>query len=140
MATKEIEGVEEKPIHEPTDPRGLDSRYGLESREPDRGGSGGGGLLRMLDHAVESVAESLAPSPLTRRVAVPDFVGRRMSQTFSIADRSGVRVLVEQLSADPAPVDGLVVTQEPPPGAKVKRRSVVRLGVVHELEERKSLR
>jgi hypothetical protein len=81
--------------------------------------------------ALDGIASWLAPSRQTRIVKVPDFRGRLVSETFLHALRAGVKTEIVRLAKHPAPVDGVVVLQDPSPGTRVKRDSSVFLIVRH---------
>jgi beta-lactam-binding protein with PASTA domain len=66
-----------------------------------------------------------------RTITVPDFRGQRVSETWYPAMRARVRTRVVRLTDRPAPTDGLVIDQDPPPGTEVRRDSVVTLSVLH---------
>ena len=52
--------------------------------------------------------------------------------TFTLALRAGVKTKIVRLIDNPAPVEGVVVGQVPPPGRRVRRDRVVTLNVFHE--------
>jgi beta-lactam-binding protein with PASTA domain len=81
--------------------------------------------------ALDAVTAWLAPRRQRRVVKVPDLRGLHVSETFLIALQAGVKVEVVRLARHPAPVDGLVVKQDPLPGTRVKRDSRVDLIVRH---------
>lgn len=82
--------------------------------------------------ALDTVVGWLAPTPrLSRYVRVPDLRGLRMTRAWEPALAAGVKLRVYRLTEHPAPVDGLVVEQSPPPGTRVKRDSTVTLTVLH---------
>jgi|RhiMetdeSRZDD1v2_1073273.scaffolds.fasta_scaffold1874375_1 beta-lactam-binding protein with PASTA domain len=81
--------------------------------------------------ALDAVSAWLAPGRQRRVVKVPDFRGLHVSETFLIALQAGVKVEIVRLARHPAPVDGLVVKQDPLPGTRVKRDSRVDLIVRH---------
>jgi beta-lactam-binding protein with PASTA domain len=81
--------------------------------------------------ALDGLVSWLAPSRQPRFVKVPDFRSRRVSETFLLALQAGVTTEVVRLTKHPAPVDGVVVLQDPSPGTRVKRDSTVFLIVRH---------
>lgn len=62
---------------------------------------------------------------------VPEFRGMHVSETFLPALHVGVKVNVVRVTPHPAPVDGVVITQDPLPGTRVKRDAHVYLIVRH---------
>jgi hypothetical protein len=85
----------------------------------------------MAAAALDGIVSWLAPSRQSRFVKVPDFRGRRVSDTFLLALQAGVDTEIVRLAKHPAPVDGIVVLQDPSPGTRVKRESTVFLIVRH---------
>ena len=85
----------------------------------------------MAAAALDGIVSWLAPSRQTRFVKVPDFRGRRVSETFLQALQAGIKTEIVRLTKHPAPVDGLVVLQDPSPGTRVRRDSTVFLIVRH---------
>jgi len=82
--------------------------------------------------AMDRFATWLSPRPRrSRYVRVPDLRGMRMSRAWEPAYAAGVKLRIHRLTEHPAPVDGLVVEQVPPPGTRVKRDSTVTLTVLH---------
>jgi hypothetical protein len=91
----------------------------------------------LLDAALrESFGALLAwtaplPAPPARRVAVPDLRGLFFRPGQAVATMAGFRLAVVRLTADPAPVEGLVTGQSPAPGAITRRQSVLTVQVWH---------
>jgi beta-lactam-binding protein with PASTA domain len=85
----------------------------------------------MAAAALDGIVSWLAPSRQTRFVKVPEFRGRHVSETFLPALQAGVKTEIVRLAKHPAPVDGLVVLQDPSPGTRVKHDSTVFLIVRH---------
>jgi PASTA domain len=85
----------------------------------------------MAAAALDGIVSWLAPSRQSRFVKVPEFRGRHVSETFLPALQAGVKTEMVRLEKHPAPVDGLVVLQDPSPGTRVKRDSTVFLIVRH---------
>jgi hypothetical protein len=109
---------------------------GLERQTPvpSEGGYDTTGLpspVGLATAALHAVSAWLAPSRQRRVVKVPDFRGLRVSDTFLMALEAGVKLEMVRLARHPAPVDGLVVSQDPLPGTRVKRDSRVALIVRH---------
>jgi hypothetical protein len=71
------------------------------------------------------------PAPPARRVTVPDLRGLFYRPCHAAATMAGFRLDVVRLTQDPAPVEGLVVGQSPPPGAAVRRQSTLTVEVWH---------
>jgi hypothetical protein len=65
------------------------------------------------------------------RVVVPDVVGLSVTEAMWEATVRGVRLEVQRVTEDPAPVPGVVVDQSPAPGARIRRRSAVQVRVLH---------
>ncbi|MDQ4047762.1 MAG: PASTA domain-containing protein [Actinomycetota bacterium] len=55
-----------------------------------------------------------------------------VSETPALAIAAGVKRRIIRLVDPPPPVDGVVVSQDPAPGKRVARGSVVTLRVLHE--------
>ncbi len=106
----------------PSEP-GVDAELGFS-----RGGRVVGGILAALD----ALVCWLSPKPRPRRfVRVPDFRGMMMTKAWFPAVQAGVKLRVHRLNEHPAPVDGLVVDQQPPVGTRVRSGSKVTLDVLH---------
>jgi beta-lactam-binding protein with PASTA domain len=75
----------------------------------------------------------LGPGPAShaRRVTVPDVRGLFYRPCQQVVTMAGFRLAVVRLTADPAPVEGLVTGQSPAPGAVVRRHSVLTVQVWH---------
>ena len=99
------------------------------------------GLVRagtaLLDTALRESFTALlgwmtpGPTPPARHVTVPDLCGLFYRAGLAAATMSGFRLAVVRLTADPAPVEGLVTGQSPVPGAVVRRQSVLTVQVWH---------
>ncbi|MEO6121900.1 MAG: PASTA domain-containing protein [Acidimicrobiales bacterium] len=87
--------------------------------------------LSDLMKALSDAAETIGASRPLRRVKAPDFVGELTSACFLIAVRAGVEIDIVRLTENPAPAEGIVVRQHPPPGTRVRRGSTVTLEVLH---------
>jgi beta-lactam-binding protein with PASTA domain len=86
----------------------------------------------MLGAALDAVIGWLAPARRKSRVVrVPDFRSMRVTRAWEPAYAAGVKLRIYRLTEHPAPVDGLVVEQEPNPGTRVRRGSTVTLTVLH---------
>ena len=70
-------------------------------------------------------------SARSRRLTVPDLRGLFYRSGQEVAARARLRLAVARLTADPLPVEGLVVGQSPEPGATVRRRSTLTVQVAH---------
>jgi beta-lactam-binding protein with PASTA domain len=79
------------------------------------------------DAVQNEVAFILRPKGLSRKVTVPDVVGKSMNDARLALVRAGLRSEVQRDQDRPPPVEGRVVLQDPEPGARVRRRSPVRL-------------
>lgn len=75
----------------------------------------------------------LGPGPVShaRRVTVPDVRGLFYRPCQQVVTMAGFRLAVVRLTADPAPVEGLVTGQSPAPGAVVRRHSMLTVQVWH---------
>lgn len=71
------------------------------------------------------------PAPPRRRVTVPDVRGLFFRPCQAIATMAGLRLVVVRLTADPQPVEGLVVTQTPAAGAQARLQSTLTVHVWH---------
>jgi PASTA domain len=69
---------------------------------------------------------ALKPGPLGR-VVVPNLVDLMVQDASLLACRVGLTVNTVVLTPSPAPVEGKVVRQHPPPGKKVRRGHTVTL-------------
>jgi len=120
--------------------RGLRGPGGFAEGVPGNAGDPYG-LLRagaaLLDGALwESFAAmrgwmTPGPTPPARHVTVPDLRGLFFRAGLAAATMSGFRLAVVRLTADPAPVEGLVTGQSPAPAAIVRRQSVLTVQVWH---------
>ena len=71
-----------------------------------------------------------------RRVTVPDVRGLFYRSSQAVVGMAGLRLTVVRLTADPLPVEGLVVGQSPDPGATVRHRSRLTIQVWHPARNR----
>jgi hypothetical protein len=85
----------------------------------------------VAEAVLDAVAGWLAPKRQSRVVRVPELRGMHVSETFLPALHAGVKVNVVRVTPHPAPVDGVVVAQDPLPGTRVKRDAHVYLIVRH---------
>jgi PASTA domain len=85
----------------------------------------------VAEAVLDAVAGWLAPKRQRRVVRVPELRGMHVSETFVPALQAGIKVEVVRVTSHPAPVDGVVVAQDPLPGTRVKRDSHVCLIVRH---------
>lgn len=76
----------------------------------DLGGGVVGGLLALVGGRVRK------PRP-PRRVAIPDVRGLFYNVCVEVARRHGLHVMAVRLTERPMAVEGLIVDQDPPPGA-----------------------
>jgi len=75
----------------------------------------------------DALADLVRPKALPRKVTVPDVLGRAVGEARSALARAGLRIAVHRDTTHPPAVEGRVALQEPEPGARVRRRSKVRL-------------
>ena len=91
-------------------------------------------LADALTDALGVLADWLAPHPAPpRRIAVPDVRGLFVGPCRRLVTSLGLRLEIVQLTADPMPVEGLVVGQSPPPGTKARRSGTLTVQVWHPL-------
>jgi curved DNA-binding protein CbpA len=64
-------------------------------------------------------------------VTVPDVRGMRASEMYYALGEADLHARVVHLTEDPAPVDGTVMDQDPPPGTSLRRFSTVTVQVWH---------
>ncbi len=88
---------------------------------------------RYRDVLVNEAEEWVRPKgPLRRQeVAVPDVRGMIFREAWERLMLAGFRVRVQRLEPNPAPEDGVVVAQDPAPGTMARRKTRVRLSVLH---------
>jgi curved DNA-binding protein CbpA len=72
----------------------------------------------------------------SRRTTVPDLRGLFYRSSQAVAARARLRLAVVRLTADPLPVEGLVVGQSPEPEATVRRRSTLTVQIWHPARDR----
>ena len=83
---------------------------------------------------LEKLAEWLGPHPQgSRMVTVPDVRGVEASEAFYVVARADLHINFVRLTERPDG-DGLVVGQDPPPGASVRRHSTLTVEVVYSTE------
>jgi len=70
-------------------------------------------------------------APPRRRLIVPDVRGLFYRPSQAVAALAGLRLAVVQLTANPLPVEGLVVGQFPDPGQTARYRSTLTVEVWH---------
>jgi hypothetical protein len=111
---------------------------GLDRPEPvpSEGGpalAGGRGVdFEGLTDALGVLADWLAPHPAPpRRVPVPDVRGLFVGPCWRLVAGLGLHLEIVRLTADPMPVEGLVVGQSPPPGTKARRSGTLTAQVWH---------
>ena len=105
-------------------------RPGEGLASPSRGPSGpdvslGGGWSVADEEALAPYADR--PS----RVVVPDVTGLFYRTCMEVAGRVGLHLAPVRLTPHPAPVEGLVVDQTPPPGKHVHRDSTLTVQLWH---------
>jgi PASTA domain len=84
-------------------------------------------------------AEWLSPPPAApRRIALPDVRGLFVGPCRRLLSGTGLRIEVVRLTQDPMPVEGLIVDQSPPPGARSPRSGTVTVQVWHPPQPRPS--
>jgi PASTA domain len=82
-------------------------------------------------------ADWLALRPArARRVTVPDAQGLFVGPARRLMTLSGLHAAAVQLTRDPMPVEGLVIDQSVPAGARVRRMSPIELQVWHPPRQR----
>jgi hypothetical protein len=82
--------------------------------------------------ALDALAGWLAPDPgPTRRVVVPDVRGLFAGPGQRAAGGAGLRLKIVRLTANPMPVEGLIVDQSPAADAKVRRFATLTVQVWH---------
>lgn len=85
-----------------------------------------------LVDALGVVADWLAPHPSPpRRVVVPDVRGLFVGPCRRFIAATGMQLEIVRLTADPMPVEGLVVGQAPSPGTTARRTSTLTVQVWH---------
>ena len=93
-----------------------------------------------LDAPIEflgMIADWLALRPArARRVTVPDARGLFLGPARRLMSLSGLHASAVQLTKDPMPVEGLVIDQSVPAGARVRRMSPIELEVWHPPRQR----
>jgi hypothetical protein len=83
--------------------------------------------------AFPALAAWLAPQPAPprRRLTVPDTRGLFFRSCQAVVAVAGLRLASVQLTAEPSPVEGLVVGQSPAPGSRVRHLSTLTVQVWH---------
>ena len=130
--------------------RGSSVFGGPDSGSPDSGGpasagwpgeleSGGGSDLvpDVKVPAVEAILGVLAvwatpqPAARSRRVTVPELRGLFFRACRDVVTTAGLRLVVQRLTPDPMPVEGLIVGQSEQPGSLLRRKSTLTVQVWH---------
>jgi PASTA domain len=97
--------------------------------------SGGGEIYGRgisIDMVGAAIADLLTAHPVpARRVILPDLRGLFTRSCLRAAGDLGLHVEMVKLTAQPMPVEGLVVDQSPAPGSKVRRAGTVTVQVWH---------
>jgi hypothetical protein len=84
-----------------------------------------------------ALADWLVPRPAPpRRIAVPDVRGLFVGPCRRFIAATGMQLDIIRLTADPMPVEGLVVGQAPSPGATARRSSTLTVQVWHPPRQR----
>ena len=105
-------------------------RRGEGLASPSRGPSGPDVSLGVgWSTADEEALEPYADRP--SRVVVPDVRGLFYRTCMDVAGRIGLHLAPVRLTAHPAPVEGLVVGQAPPPGRRAHRDSTLTVQLWH---------
>jgi len=107
---------------------------GLDGPGPVPSGPGGDPLGRGIsaDMVMAALADLMTPHPgPARRVIVPDLCGLFVTTCLRAAGDRGLHLEMVQLTPHPMAVEGLVVHQSPPPGAKVRRPGTLTVQVWH---------
>jgi hypothetical protein len=114
---------------------GLDRLAPVPSeRGPGPGWSarGGGADSEALADVLGVLADWLAPrSAPPRRVPVPDVCGLFVGPCRRLVTTLGLRLEIVRLTADPMPVEGLVVAQSPPSRTTARRSGTLTAQVWH---------
>jgi beta-lactam-binding protein with PASTA domain len=109
--------------------KGLEGEPSLPTESgPEYGTPSPAGLAESV---LDALAGWLAPKRERRVVRVPELQGMHVSETFLPALQAGIKLELVRVTHHPAPVDGVVVAQDPLPGTRVKRGSHVHLVVRH---------
>jgi len=94
--------------------------------------SRGGADSEAITDALGVLADWLAPHPAPpRRVAVPDVRGLFVGPCRRLVTGLGLHLEIVRLTADPMPVEGLVVDQSPPPRTTARRSGTLTAQVWH---------
>ena len=102
-----------------------------------RDGSGSGTDPGAPVEFLGMIADWLSLRPATsRKVTVPDARGLFVNPARRLMGLSGLHPTVDQLTKDPMPVEGLVIDQSIPHGARVRRLTPVTLQVWHPPRQR----
>jgi curved DNA-binding protein CbpA len=79
-----------------------------------------------------TIADWLAPRPKpSKNTIVPDVSGSHVSEALYDLAKADLLFRFEQVSREPHGGEGIVIGQDPPAGASVRRRTTVTLQVVH---------
>jgi curved DNA-binding protein CbpA len=84
-----------------------------------------------LDALADWLAPAARPPHRSRHVVVPDLRGLFFGPAQHAAGKAGLRIRTVRLTEQPLPVEGLVVSQSPPPGERVDRSSTLTIDVWH---------
>jgi serine/threonine-protein kinase len=79
--------------------------------------------------ALAGVVGSHHYRPGLPRVLVPSLLGQSVTAASSTVRSAGLRIVLDGRRQDPRTPPGLIVAQDPPPGGRVDRESVVRVVV-----------
>lgn len=113
---------------------------GLKAPQDFPSAGGGNGQAPESDAHVEVlglIADWLSLRPAkARRVTVPDARGLFVGPARRLMSLSGLHAAAVQLTKDPMPVEGLVIDQSVPAGARVRRMSPIELQVWHPPRQR----
>jgi beta-lactam-binding protein with PASTA domain len=82
--------------------------------------------IRNGEAVLTDLETALKPGP-RGRVVVPELVDLMVQDASLLTCRLGLTVHTVVLTPDPAPVEGRVVRQDPPPGRRVRRGRKVTL-------------
>jgi hypothetical protein len=106
-------------------PSGLAGEVSVPSRD---------GRLSPVMSGLEAVADWMAPHPrISRTVPVPDVTGMRASDAFDAVALADLSISFVRLTEDSGG-HGIVVDQDPAPGASVRRHSTLTVHVVYPAE------
>ena len=107
---------------------------GLDRPPPVPSGPGAdpAGRAVTADMVLAALADVMTAHPAPpRRVTVPDLRGLFVRPALRAAGALGLHLDMIQLTAQPMPVEGLVVDQSPAPGTKARRFATLTVQVRH---------